>query len=46
MISDDLRVICDVFVKLSQEKKNIVEEIGAIMGALGERSTPSGVCVA
>ena len=41
MISDDLRVICDVFVKLSQEKKkNIVEEIGAIMGALGERSTP------
>ena len=32
VISDDLRVISDVFVNLSQEK-NIVEEIESIMGA-------------
>ena len=39
MISNDLRVISDVFVKLSQGK-NIVEEIELIMGTHGEQTSP------
>ena len=41
VISDDLRVISDVFVTLSQEKY-IVEEIELIMGI---RAEPSWVCI-
>ena len=44
MISDDLRLTSDVFVKLSLEK-NIVEEIELIMGAHADRSSPSWVCI-
>ena len=43
-ISDDLRVISDVFVKLSQEK-NIVKEIESMMGACVERSSLEWVCI-
>ena len=39
MISNDLRVISDVFVKLSQGK-NIVEEIELIMGTHGDQTSP------
>ena len=45
VISDDLRVMSDVFVKLSQVKKSIVEEIELIMGACVEQSSPSWVCI-
>ena len=38
MFSNDLRLIYDVFVKLSQEK-NIVKEIESIMGAHMEWSS-------
>ena len=41
VISDDLRVMSDVFVKLSQVKKSIVEEIELIMGACVEQSSPA-----
>ena len=44
VISDELRVVSDVFVKLSQ-MKNIVEEIKSIVGAHAEQSLPSWVCV-
>ena len=44
VISDDLSMISDVFVKLSQ-KKNIVEKIESIKGAPVERSSPSWVCI-
>ena len=44
IISDYLRSISDVFVKLSP-KKNIVEEIESIMGACVERSSPLWVCI-
>ena len=44
MISDELRVISDVFVKLSQEKNN-VEELESIMGSRAEWSSPSWVCI-
>ena len=40
MIYHDLRMVSDVFVKLSQEK-NIVEEIESIPGARAERGSPS-----
>ena len=39
MISNDLRVISDVFMKWSQGK-NIVEEIELIMGTHGEQTSP------
>ena len=44
MISDDLREISDVFVKLSQEK-NTVEEIESIMNTCAEQSSSSWVCI-
>ena len=44
MISEDLGVISEVFVKLSQ-KKNIVEEIESIIGLCVEQSSPLWVCI-
>ena len=44
MIYHDLRMVSDVFVKLSQEK-NIVEEIDSIPGSRAERGSPSWVCI-
>ena len=44
LVSDDLRVISNVFGTLSQET-NILEEIEQIMGTHAERSSPSWVCI-
>ena len=44
MIADDLRVISDVFVKLSKEN-NIVEEIESIMLTDADQSSHWWVCI-
>ena len=44
MISDDLGVISDIFVKLSLKKKTL-KKIESILGARVVRSSSSSVCI-